>query len=366
MRKESIVGWGLMVLLNVLPAISQGADLEPRDAYLSGYLNAILDTEFKLPQGSYHLEVHHGDVHLELSEQAYGQHKQIYQRLMQVPTLEELDIKPFTAAVQENGRATTELNGQTQFLPRTNLFHALLADPKTPRFFVSYLSYDSNYTVDQVGSVGLGENIGLVRWRGAAPGDGLQLGLDAGVFAQFDMGSSSPDLINADYLVGLHLDHKSGPFEGRLRIYHQSSHVGDDYLQSHPSFENHSYSYEAMQLIGAWWYEEHVRLYGGGEYLIHRVPDDVERGRLLAGIEYFGPDLGGHSWRPIAAVGLRSDQQQDWYVDTNVRAGLEFSPYAASERHLRLLADYYHGYSPFGQFYDHMVTYYGVALELGL
>jgi len=80
----------------------------------------------------------------------------------------------------------------------------------------------------------------------------------------------------------------------------------------------------------------------------------------------FGPDLGGHSWRPIAAVGLRSDQQQDWYVDTNVRAGLEFSPYAASERHLRLLADYYHGYSPFGQFYDHMVTYYGVALELGL
>ena len=80
------------------------------------------------------------------------------------------------------------------------------------------------------GAVGFGERWGIVRRPGERAGDGWQVGLSGGVFAQFDMDADSNDLINADYVIGFPLTWRHGAWSGRFNLYHQSSHLGDELL----------------------------------------------------------------------------------------------------------------------------------------
>lgn len=114
------------------------------------------------------------------------------------------------------------------WLPEGEIFCPLAADPKADRSFVSYLRGDFATIADpepgaetDIGSVGLSDGVAIFRSAGTRPGDGFQLGLSGSVFAQFDLGQPSFDLINADYLVGLPLTYRSAGFTGRLRVYHQ-------------------------------------------------------------------------------------------------------------------------------------------------
>ena len=60
---------------------------------------------------------------------------------------------------------------------------------------------DPTFGDPNVGLAGFGGHWGLIRWLGDRPGDGLQLSISGGVFAQFNMDTPSKDLINADYVV---------------------------------------------------------------------------------------------------------------------------------------------------------------------
>src|SRR3989454_3153323 len=104
------------------------------------------------------------------------------------------------------------------------VFQPLLADPKEPRFFAGYLWARSPRLASRLGTVGFGQTIGLVRGRD------WQLGVAAGVFSEFNMQSSTTDLLNTDYLVGLPLTYRRGSLATRVRLYHQSSHLGDEYM----------------------------------------------------------------------------------------------------------------------------------------
>jgi len=257
-------------------------------------------------------------------------------------------------------------------LPEEDLFAPLLADPKEPRFFISVLNVESAQRNTTVGAVAYGENFGLVRWPGESQGEGWQLNLAGGVFAQFDLEAPSMDLVNADYTIGFPLTYRRGAFSARLRWYHQSSHLGDEFLlREQPQRVN--LSYEAIELlaahdIGAW------RVYGGGEYLYAREPDELEPGVLHAGAEYRHPR---HAFRVaqvgvarfVAALDAKRLEQHDWDNAMSLKAGLEFRSVRDSGqagRHWSLLAEYYDGPSPYGQFLTEEITYWGLSLSLSL
>jgi hypothetical protein len=195
-------------------------------------------------------------------------------------------------------------------LPHGDVFCPLTADPKAIRSFASFLraratqvnpSTARAFDTD-VGAVGIGDRIGLGRWNGARPNDGVQLSLEAGVFAQFDVNASSFDLLNADYVIGLPLTFRRGALSGRLRVYHQSSHLGDEFLlrPDDPEQERENLSFEASELIlsvdwGA------LRLYGGGEYLVNRSPASLAKVVGHGGVE-IRPNLALFSVGPLATV----------------------------------------------------------------
>jgi hypothetical protein len=67
------------------------------------------------------------------------------------------------------------------------------------------------------------------------------------------------------------------------------------------------------------------------------------------------------SLRPIIAADVKNHEENDWRADVSARAGVEFDNLQVLGRKLQILAEYYNGYSPSGQFYKEKVEYYGLG-----
>jgi Protein of unknown function (DUF1207) len=191
--------------------------------------------------------------------------------------------------------STAEEPGSTVGIPFPggDVFRPLFADPKQPQTFATLHAVKArdSKTSATVGSVGLGENFGFYSRRQGC--NGWQVGLLAGVFTQYDMNAPSSDLINTDYVVGFPLSWRSGLFSTRVRLYHQSTHLGDEFVLHNPGVARVNYSYEEAEAIlsldapGGW-----GRLYAGGGYLLHREPANLDRVKVQAGVELRGPTWG--------------------------------------------------------------------------
>ena len=252
------------------------------------------------------------------------------------------------------------------------IFGTLVADPKQPHFFAAWLWLTSRMVTGQVSSVGLGEDIVVIR----GPRRRWEVSVAAGVFSQFNMETRSNDLINTDFVIGFPLTHRLGAVSTRARIYHQSSHLGDEFiLNQNPTRVN--LSFEAAELLVARDLGN-FRAYGGGEYVLRHEPADLKPGLLHAGLEYRHAGrrgvvrLGGlGAGRVFAALDLKSTQERKWRVGWSGRAGIEFRPAAvaaggAGARNLSVQLHGYSGPAPYGQFYQEDVRSVGIGIHLSL
>jgi len=150
---------------------------------------------------------------------------------------------------------------------------------------------------------------------------------------RFDMNAPSSDLINTDFMVGIPLSWRSGLFSTCVRVYHQSTHLGDEFLLSRPGFNRVNFSYEEVKAIlsldapGGW-----GRLYAGGGYLLHREPDNLDRAKVQWGVELRGPTWtsppierfvsGPLVITPVFGADFKTFEQMDWVVNARVLGGL--------------------------------------------
>ena len=100
---------------------------------------------------------------------------------------------------------------------------------RLPHFSASYRYYLDNPELGHVGAVSFGETIPLFRGNGFADSQ-WEVGIQGGVFALFQMDAPSKDLVNADYFGSVFGTWRRGPFSALGRIFHQSSHLGDELL----------------------------------------------------------------------------------------------------------------------------------------
>jgi len=257
------------------------------------------------------------------------------------------------------------------WFPQDDVFRPLFADPKQPQFFMSYqkMRFRNLGRSINAGFVGAGETFGLWSSRRNTC-DGLQFGMQGGVFAQFNLDGISTDLINADYMVGLPVTWRRGPFSVRARLYHQSSHLGDELLIFNPGLQQQriNLSFEELESIVSWdhsWF----RIYGGGGYLVHREPD-LKRGKLQWGFELRRPESPSPVFQnlvkelrvvPLLGADFKNIEHLGWNLNANVVAGVEFVR-PGSSRRVRLLLNYYHGYNPYGQFFNQKIQLIGGGL----
>lgn len=275
-------------------------------------------------------------------------------------------------AAAQDAAAAQAFGRGAESMPRGDVFRPLIADPKQPQFLASAIHSTGTPLGATLAAVAFGENLGFVRWNAREPGDGIQLGLAGGVFAQFDLGTPSFDLVNADYTIGVVATARRGAWSGRARFYHQSSHLGDEYLlRVQP--ERVNLSFEALEALASLDMER-WRAYAGGEVLVRRDPGDLVPTMVHAGLEFRGakPVLrfrGMGAARFVAGVDAKSWQRTDHSLAWSVRTGLEFRPDREPEeggRRLSLLLELYDGASPYGQFYAENISYVGIGVHFTL
>jgi hypothetical protein len=256
-------------------------------------------------------------------------------------------------------------------LPGGDVFCPLIADPKTSRSFAAYQRGNETDLATDIAAVGVADAFPFFRAAAARPGNGIQLGLAGAVFAQFDLGSPSYDLLNADYLLSLPLTFRAGPISGRVRVYHQSSHLGDEFLlrPNPPKRQNLSFeSAEALLSIDV----SALRIYAGGESFVRRDPVDLPDMLWHGGLELrppAGANLGVGVARFIAAADAKIVSDTVNRTGISVRAGFEFArPHEAEVggRRWSLLAEFYNGPSPYGQFHGQQVRLTGIGAHFTL
>ncbi|MFH1723073.1 MAG: DUF1207 domain-containing protein [Elusimicrobiota bacterium] len=252
------------------------------------------------------------------------------------------------------------------FFPIGDIFAPPLADQKQPRFFASWQAYRTDFGSYKVGSVGFGENVGLVRRLGAREGEGWQIGVSGGVFAVFNLDAESHDLLNADYVIGFPLSFRRGRWSARARLYHQSSHLGDEFLlTSQPiAVERINLSFEVLEALVSW-DSKQLRVYGGPSRILSTVTP-LKRQRIQAGVEHLGRDAAILGGRLIAGIEWSAWQETAWIGSLGVKTGLLFSSPYQEARSVRLFAEYYTGQIPHGQFYRLRTRYFGFGFAFSL
>jgi len=246
------------------------------------------------------------------------------------------------------------------FLPGDHLFKSLIADPRWPHFAVAYQSYLDDPKLGNVGAVSFGESfilfrdtIGAARW---------EAGIQAGVFAFFDLDKESSDLVNADYIGALVLGYRYGRFSALGRLFHQSSHLGDEYILSDVAEDRVNLSYEAVDLrLSYELFGDAVRLCVGVGNIFDREPISLKPWSFQSGLELRSP-WPGLRFRPVAAADIQYREENDWAADVSLRAGIEFQRWLGS-RNLQILVEYFRGHSPNGQFYKDNINYLGFGLH---
>ena len=256
------------------------------------------------------------------------------------------------------------------------LFKPLIADPRQVNYTLGVRFTDS-ITSNHSVAVALGDELPLFLWHGIRNWEGdFQLAIAAGAWSILDFDSQADDyvaLVNTDFFIGFPLTYASKNWAYRLRLYHISSHLGDEFLVANPGVERTNPSVEVLDFMASHQLSESFRIYGGLGYNL-RSDASFHVHPLYAeyGVEVFAfgfNDLFNKlRWQPFFAMHLRHNEDHGWEANRNFRIGYEWSklePKSDHGRKTRLYLELYDGYSLEGQFARERTTYFSLNIGMG-
>jgi hypothetical protein len=299
-----------------------------------------------------------------------SERQRIIDLLSRVRGVVRVDVRPVatdtTTGDTPRPRAETSTVAETLRtgqLPGGQLFRPLIADPRWPHFAAAYHHYVNEGDLRDVGTVSFGETFTL--YRDTIGTGWWEAGLQAGVFAVFDLAAESVDLINADYMAAALLGYRRGALSALGRLFHQSSHIGDEFLIGNRVRNRINVSYEGLDAKVSYEFGRHdfgsvFRLYTGGGFLFGQEPATLDPWSVQGGAEFRSPWLSPAGFRPIAGLDVQSREENEWDVDISVRAGVQIDGVLAT-RSFQLLLEYFDGHSPNGQFYKDRINYFGIG-----
>jgi hypothetical protein len=359
----------IVVLLCLQARLSPAAD----DSYIAGYAAAVLEHEFNVTDAT--IQVENGTVTVTTKSIGKVDRGKIISALKKIPGVMDAEIRmqdsteaPASSLPPEGvqpfgeGEQTAISASQPKWLPRGLLFSPLHADPRWPHFSAIYRNFTSGLGLSGAFSGNFGETFSI--YRNKAPfGGEWDFGIQGGVFSIFDVSKQSIDLVNADYLVGFMASYRNGGFSGFVRLHHQSSHLGDEFLINNPGVERINLAFEELDAKLSYELASWLRVYGGGGYLVHRFPA-IGRGTSQWGIELTSSRtfIDGRL-RPVAYADFQANERSNWNVARSIMAGFQFENARIGDRQIQILAEYFAGPSPDGQFYRQKVEWIGVGVH---
>jgi hypothetical protein len=222
---------------------------------------------------------------------------------------------------------------------------------------------DSEFGREPEAEVGIGENFPVLALRrGDRP---VTLGFGTQVYGRFSLGDRKSALISNDWVVGLNTTADLGAWRLTGELYHESSHLGDEY----------SDRFDAARLdwtreVAALWLTYApgpLRITGSVSYaLIDEL--DVDRPAAALAADYEGRPVGrlfGGAVRPIGGVFFESAAATSWRISTSAKLGLALSR-SAGGREIGLALIAHDGLSTQRQFFRRESRYIGGELRFDL
>jgi len=340
----------LLFLPGVFFCMATASAATPNDSYIAGYATGMLRYEFKIDTPA--LTVEQGNITLPANKISAENRARIVQMLSEIPGVVSVSIGEH--GVQQSiatssapsktiadGEATLAENLvvlPTGVLPSGHLFKPLLADPRWAHFSAAYRNYvGKNIDGNHNASVSFGETLPFYRANFGQSATQWEVGLQAGVFSDFNLGASSSDLINTDFIASIYSSARAGNASAFARVYHQSSHLGDEFLLRRlTDLERINLSYEGADLKLSYELPYGVRIYGGGGGIFHKEPSSIKPWSVQYGMEFRSPwRLDSAAIRPILAVDIKNHEQNNWNADISARAGFQFDNLQAFNRRLQ-------------------------------
>jgi hypothetical protein len=364
----------IAVTLIFISGLSNAA--EPNDVYIAGYAAGLLKSNFEVNLSS--LVVKNGVITIPVDSLVGYNQARVLQLLSEIPGVTAVELintdkqqsdtallaLTDTPSEPEYSAITSSTLLSTGFFPSGHLFQPLLADPRWAHFSAAYRNYiGKNLDGNNNGSVSFGETIPFYRVNLGQSTVQWEMGLQAAVFSDFNLDADSSDLINSDFIASVYSSMRVGKFSVFGRIYHQSSHLGDELLlRTRSSLERINLSYEGADLKLSYEFPYGIRVYGGGGGIFHKEPSTIKPWSIQYGTEFRSPwKIDFLSMRPILAVDLKNHEQNNWNADVSARAGFQFDNFQVYGRKFQLLMEYFNGHSPTGQFFREKVEYMGIG-----
>jgi hypothetical protein len=350
------------------------------DNYFEGYLQALVDMHYY----EYRVIVIVKDHNVWLANLTKNKvlAKSIIAFLKDVPGVKDVKVldgvPPKEIARREEYVARPHLNG-IWFPQQTELFQPLIASPRQVIYSIGYRGGDKVVGRTAV-AVSMGDDFPLFRWLDVLGGGDMQLGIEAGIWSVFNMKvkgdnrNGGTELFNTDYYVGIPLTYMKNQWSYRLRVYHISSHLGDEFMVNHPDYATVPLrvnpSFESLDFFFSYQASDIFRLYAGGGIILHS--DDsfpMDRFYVEYGAEarFWGTRIYYHKLYGnfFAGAHLRNWQVLHWDYDGTYVFGYEWSKLQGVGRKIRIFGEYHHGFSLEGQFFKKRTTYGSIKVAYG-
>lgn len=252
------------------------------------------------------------------------------------------------------------------------LFRPILADPRQINYSVGW-RFNDQILGKNIVDVSFGDTLAIYRWNEIGPCNGeLQLELEGALWAVFSPLEESSPLIDADYYVGFPITYAFGRWEFRLRGYHVSTHMGDEFLLDHPYFYRRNPSAEFIDFFVSNDFTDEIRFYGGVGVIVHQ-DETFKTGRVFAevGAELRLRQMGFTDFRnqlygePYYAMNFRFRKDFKHHLDQTYVLGYEIGKLYGLCRKLRFYLQYHDGYSLDGQFQKCPTNYLSIRFSYG-
>ncbi len=202
-----------------------------------------------------------------------------------------------------------------------------------------------------------------------APGQAHEWGLDVGSFTQFQVFNDTTRLakkpgqlvykiINNDYKLSFWYNLRKGRNSYRVRLYHISSHLGDDYLVRYQLnyYTPNAVNYELLDFTISRDLPSGLRVYGNAGICLRKT-SERERFNVELGAYYRQPGI--KKQRLVGGIDIKAWQQTNFRPGIHAGIGYELG---RSTQNLTVLLDLYYGYRPYGQYEYQTIHWAGIGL----
>jgi hypothetical protein len=256
------------------------------------------------------------------------------------------------------------------FPQNTVLFQPLIADPRQV-MNAAALRFNDSVVGKHVGAVSFGDDFIFLRLKDVLWWHGdMDLGIEAGIFSVFDLDHPEACLVNTDFFVAALVTYAFDRWSFRFRLWHLSSHLGDEFLLANPGFDRRNLSDEGVDFFASYQLGQAVRLYAGLGDIFDRDREFPEHPLYFEwGTEirvFGGRDCFNKLYiQPFLAMHFRAWEEHGFDLDQNYALGVEWSKIQGVGRKFRLYLEYHNGFCKEGQFVRERSDYLAIKVNYG-